>query len=87
MTSGANPTHVKLYLSFYDASGYQSRLEQLRAGSVTSPICHFLADEETDEPLFVIGHRDSLHSHACLSMLEKVSTTSDLPLTIHYRCV
>lgn len=68
MASEAVGTQVKIRLSYFDAAGYQSRLEQLCTGSVTVPVCHFLADDEIDGPLSVVGHRDPRHSHACLCM-------------------
>jgi hypothetical protein len=76
MASQALPHQVKFYISYYDTSGYQSRLELLTAGSLSSPVCHFLANEESAGPLCVTGHRDSLHSHTCLSMLASSPTQS-----------
>jgi hypothetical protein len=69
MASEATSSQIKAYLSFHDSSGNQSRLEQLKTGSMTSPVCHFLANEETNELLFVTEGRDALHSHACISIL------------------
>ncbi|ERF75738.1 hypothetical protein EPUS_01568 [Endocarpon pusillum Z07020] len=74
MASEAVPNQVNIYLSFYDASGQQSRLEQLTTGTVASPVCHFLANEETDESLFVTGDKDSLHSHACINVYASTAT-------------
>lgn len=74
MASQATPTKIKIYLSFFDASGYQSRLEQLQTGSHTAPVRHFLANEDTDGPLFLVGHKDELHSHACLDVYASVVT-------------
>lgn len=85
MASEAVSNQVNIYLSFYDASGHRSRLEQLTTGTVASPVCHFLANEETDESLFVTGDKDSLHSHACISMLE--GAFSLIILTIYARCL
>lgn len=72
MASGEFANQIKIYLSFYNACGYQSQVQQLETGAITSPICHFLSYEDTDEPLFVIEHSDELHSHACLSMFNSV---------------
>lgn len=74
MASESHFTQIKAYLSFYDSSGSQSRLEQLKIGSLTSPVCHFLANDETNELLFVTERRDALHSHACISRLGPGST-------------
>jgi hypothetical protein len=60
MASEATSSQIKAYLSFYDSSGNQSRLEQLMTGSMTSPVCHFLANEETNELLLVTERRDTL---------------------------
>lgn len=87
MASGGCMNQIKIYLSFYDACGYQSRLQQLETGSITSPICHFLSDEDTDGPLFVTEHSDELHSHACLSMFSPEFEPLILSLTMTRRCV
>lgn len=85
MASEVVPNQVKIYLSFYDTSGRQSRLAQLTTGSIDSPVCHFLANEETDKSLFVTGNKDSLHSHACISMLDRARNL--LLLTIYSSCL
>jgi hypothetical protein len=76
MASQALPHQVQFYISYYDTTGYQSRLELLTAGSISSPVYHFLANKESDGPLCGAGYRDSLHSHACLSMLASSPTQS-----------
>jgi hypothetical protein len=71
----AVPTRVSLCLSF-DVSGYQSGLQEATHRCTTFSIWPFLPIEEIEGVLFLIGHKDSSHSHACLTLPQGLCVSS-----------